>query len=84
MNKMSKKFNDDFQTLYGVEPEYHSAGGYGCGQVLQQAVEATGSLDNHKLRQAVLKTAFPLNPGNEVSNGAQPQPGSNTADSHGN
>jgi hypothetical protein len=24
------------------------------------------------------------NPGNEVSNGSQPQPGSNTADSHGN
>jgi hypothetical protein len=24
------------------------------------------------------------NPGNEVSNGAQPQPGSNTADSNGN
>jgi hypothetical protein len=24
------------------------------------------------------------NPGNEVSNGAKPQPGSNTADSHGN
>ena len=24
------------------------------------------------------------NPGNEVSNGAQPQPGNNTADSHGN
>jgi hypothetical protein len=24
------------------------------------------------------------NPGNEVSNGSQPQPGNNTADSHGN
>jgi hypothetical protein len=24
------------------------------------------------------------NPGNEVSNGAKPQPGNNTADSHGN
>lgn len=24
------------------------------------------------------------NPGNEVSNGAHPQPGNNTADSHGN
>ena len=55
---MSKKFNDDFQTLSGVEPEYHSAGGYACGQVLQQAVEATASLDNHKLRQAVLDMSF--------------------------
>jgi branched-chain amino acid transport system substrate-binding protein len=55
---MSKKFDADFRALSGVEPEYHSAGGYACGQVLQQAVQATGSLDNHKLREAVLKMTF--------------------------
>jgi branched-chain amino acid transport system substrate-binding protein len=55
---MSKKFDAEFRALSGVEPEYHSAGGYACGQVLQQAVEATGSLDNHKLREAVLNMTF--------------------------
>ncbi|HLF76085.1 MAG TPA: ABC transporter substrate-binding protein [Dehalococcoidia bacterium] len=55
---MSKKFLADFIAMSGVEPEYHSAGGYACGQVLQQAVAATGSLDNEKLREAVLSMTF--------------------------
>jgi branched-chain amino acid transport system substrate-binding protein len=55
---MSKKFYEDFVKVTGVDPEYHSAGGYACGQVLQQAVEATGGLDNEKLRAAVLKMTF--------------------------
>jgi branched-chain amino acid transport system substrate-binding protein len=55
---MSKKFDTDFRSLYSAVPEYHSAGGYACGQVLHQAVEATGSLDNSKLREAVLSMTF--------------------------
>jgi branched-chain amino acid transport system substrate-binding protein len=55
---MSKKFDADFRAMSGVVPEYHSAGGYACGQVLHQAVEATGSLDQHKLREAVLSMTF--------------------------
>jgi branched-chain amino acid transport system substrate-binding protein len=55
---MSQKFDADFRELFGVEPEYHSAGGYACGQVLQQAVAATGSLDNARLREALLSQAF--------------------------
>jgi branched-chain amino acid transport system substrate-binding protein len=55
---MSKKFYNDFVDMSGVDPEYHSAGGYACGQVLQQAVAATGSLDNEKLREAVLSMTF--------------------------
>ena len=55
---MSRKFYEDFRKTYAVEPEYHSAGGYACGQVLHQAVEATGNLDNEALRDAVLKTTF--------------------------
>jgi len=55
---MSKKFYADFRTDYGVDPEYHSAGGYACGQVLHQAVEATKSLDNAKLREAILSMNF--------------------------
>ncbi len=56
--KMSKKFLADFKAMSGVVPEYHSAGGYACGQVLHQAVEATKSLDNKKLREAVLSRTF--------------------------
>lgn len=55
---MSKKFYEDFRAMTGVDPEYHSAGGYACGQVLQQAVAATGSLDNDELRNALLKMTF--------------------------
>lgn len=55
---MSRKFYEDFRKTYDVDPEYHSAGGYACGQVLAQAVSATGTLDNEALREAVLKMSF--------------------------
>jgi branched-chain amino acid transport system substrate-binding protein len=54
----SRKFYEDFKKINGVDPEYHSAGGYACGQVLQQAVEATGGTDNAKMRAALLKNTF--------------------------
>ena len=54
----SQKFYNDFVKAYGVEPEYHSAGGYACGEILKQAAEATGTLDNAALRDAVLKMEF--------------------------
>ena len=54
----SVQFDTDFRAMHGAVPEYHSAGGYACGQVLLQAVEATNSLDNHKLREAVLSMEF--------------------------
>jgi branched-chain amino acid transport system substrate-binding protein len=54
----SQKFDADFRAMWNAEPEYHSAGGYACGQVLHQAVEATGSLDNAKIREAILSMTF--------------------------
>jgi branched-chain amino acid transport system substrate-binding protein len=54
----SKKFYEDFKRSYGVDPEYHSAGGYGCGEVLAQAVTAMDSLHNQVLRGALLKNTF--------------------------
>ncbi len=54
----SKRFDSDFRAMHSAVPEYHSAGGYACGQILAQAVEATGSLDNAKLRDAVLSMTF--------------------------
>jgi branched-chain amino acid transport system substrate-binding protein len=55
---MSKEFARAFHTAYGIEPEYHSAGGYACCQVLEQAVKVTGSLDNEALRQTLLQRSF--------------------------
>jgi branched-chain amino acid transport system substrate-binding protein len=54
----SKKFDSDFRSLFSDVPEYHSAGGYACGEVLAQAVAATGSLDNAKIRDAILSLEF--------------------------
>ena len=54
----SQKFLKDFVATTGVEPEYHSAGGYACGEVLHQAVEKAGSLDNAKIRDAILSMTF--------------------------
>jgi len=55
---MSKRFDAEFRAMHNAVPEYHSAGGYACGQILAQAVAATGSLDNAKLRDAVLSMTF--------------------------
>ena len=54
----SLQFVQDFTRDYGVAPEYHSAGGYSCGQVLGQAVEQTGSLDNEAIRKTILTGKF--------------------------
>lgn len=52
---LSNKFLSSFLAAYGVEPEYHAAGGFACCKVLEQAVEARGTLDNETLREALLK-----------------------------
>jgi branched-chain amino acid transport system substrate-binding protein len=54
----SRRFLADFKEAYGDEPEYHSAGGYSCGQVLKQAVELAGSTDNARIREALLQNTF--------------------------
>ena len=54
----SQKFYNDFKRLWGVEPEYHSAGGYACGEVLAQAVEHAGTTDNEAVRAALLTHEF--------------------------
>ena len=54
----SLKFVEDFTRAFGVAPEYHSAGGYACGQVLGQAVEQAGSFDNEAIRYTILNGSF--------------------------
>jgi branched-chain amino acid transport system substrate-binding protein len=55
---VSKNFVRSFRAAYGIEPEYHAAGGYACCQVLEQVVEATESLDNEALRKTLLQRTF--------------------------
>jgi branched-chain amino acid transport system substrate-binding protein len=54
----SLKFYNDFKSLYSAEPEYHSAGGYACGEVLTQAVTKAGTTDNEAIRSAILSNEF--------------------------
>ena len=58
MDPLSRQFLADFSSAYGNDPEYHSAGGYACCQVLQQVVEATGGWDNEELRNSLLGMEF--------------------------
>jgi branched-chain amino acid transport system substrate-binding protein len=56
---VSRKFYEDFKRDFGVDPEYHSAGGYACGQVLKQVVEEVGGFeDQEALRSALLKGTY--------------------------
>ena len=54
----SKSFVQAFSAAYGMEPEYHAAGGYASCQVLEQAVDATGNLDNEAVRKTLLQRTF--------------------------
>ena len=44
------EFAAAYNTRYGYAPGYHAAGGYAAGQLLKQALEKIGSVDNDKLR----------------------------------
>jgi branched-chain amino acid transport system substrate-binding protein len=48
-----KQFAEKYNAKYGHEPGYHAAGGYGAGQVLEDAVKKAGSLDHDKVRAAL-------------------------------
>jgi branched-chain amino acid transport system substrate-binding protein len=55
---VSIEFRDTFNEEYGYVPEYHSAGGYACCQVLAQVVESTGGTDDKAMREALLRDSF--------------------------
>ena len=55
---LSMEFTASFKSAYGCDPEYHSAGGYACCQVLERVVQHTGSWDNEALRENLLKMEF--------------------------
>ncbi len=55
---LSMEFTASFKSAYGSNPEYHSAGGYACCQVLERVVQYTGSTDNEVLRNNLLRMEF--------------------------
>ncbi len=55
---LSREFTASFKSAYGGDPEYHSAGGYACCQVLERVVQHTGSWDNEALRENMFKLEF--------------------------
>ncbi|MGH7334938.1 MAG: ABC transporter substrate-binding protein [Candidatus Rokuibacteriota bacterium] len=55
----AREFVEAHQREYpGADLSYHTAGGYAGCQVLMEAVKRAGSLDNEKIRDAILKLDF--------------------------
>lgn len=49
----NREFVERYNKTFKRDPEYHSAGGYAAGQILEAAVKRVGSLDKDKLREAL-------------------------------
>ena len=47
------EFAKAYAAKYSAPPSYESAGGYGCGLILQRAIEQTGGIDSAKVGQAL-------------------------------
>ena len=56
------EFAASYKEKFGYLPGYHAAGGFGAAQLLQQALEKAGKVDNEKLRDTLAsmetQTAF--------------------------
>jgi branched-chain amino acid transport system substrate-binding protein len=49
----SKKFATDFLVRFKVKPSYQAAAGFSVGQILEAAIQKTGSLDKEKIRNTL-------------------------------
>ena len=47
------EFVSSYKAKYGYEPGYHAAGGFGAAQLLQQAIQKVGAVDNQRIRDAL-------------------------------
>jgi branched-chain amino acid transport system substrate-binding protein len=54
----SRAFATDYKTAFGEDAEFHCAGGYACGEVLEQAAAAAGAWNADALRAAILTGTF--------------------------
>ncbi len=48
----------EFREEFGIDPDYHSARDYACGQIMEAAIMAQGTLDNDELLDYILQTSF--------------------------
>ncbi len=51
----ARQYGDEFKAKYGYDPTYHAGNASAAGYVLHKAIEAAGSLDAEKIRQALLQ-----------------------------
>ena len=56
--KLAKDFVDKFKARYGREPTMDSAGMYYSMKIVADAIERAGSLDPHKIAEALSNTNF--------------------------
>ncbi|MBZ5612777.1 MAG: amino acid ABC transporter substrate-binding protein [Acidobacteriia bacterium] len=49
-------FAKAYSTKYNTPPSYESAGGYGCGLILQRAIEQAGGIDSAKVAEVLNAT----------------------------
>lgn len=54
----SQKFAADYRAAYNSEAEFHCAGGFACGEVLEQAAAAVGTWDAADVRDIMLDRSF--------------------------
>ena len=47
------EFVATYKAKYGYEPGYHAAGGFGAAQLLHQAIQRAGAVDNQRIREAL-------------------------------
>ncbi len=52
---LARKFNDDYLKTFKKPPQYHSSLAYACGQVLEEAVRRSGTLELKKVRDTLFK-----------------------------
>jgi len=54
----TKDFVEKFHARYGIDPDYHAAGGWDAAHIMQAAIEATGTLNNTVLRNYIATHEF--------------------------
>jgi branched-chain amino acid transport system substrate-binding protein len=54
----AEKFARDWKARFGYEPDYHAAAGVAAVEALVQAIQAAGSIDPQKVRDALANVSF--------------------------
>ena len=54
----AQKFAREWKAKYGYEPDYHAAAGVAAVEALVNAIQAAGSIDPQKVRDALAKVSF--------------------------